>query len=137
METPAVDPKTLDDIVIHWEQEYNDYLADIKTRRTKGNATTEEIGELENLERIVLLYDLMMKSVIEQKGFWSNEGRPAAVEKTLNILLDRICPSVDAPREMLYTTIGHALEQGNLRCTDLNGHVRWQWVDYIERTKDD
>lgn len=131
VETPAVDHKALDRIVIHWEQEYNDYLADIKARTATGDTTAEEIRELENLERIVLLYDLMMKGVIEQKGVWSRSGRPAAVEENLNILVDRICPSVDAGRDMLFTTLRHALEQENLKCTELNGNIQWQWVDFL------
>ncbi len=131
VETPAVDHKTLDDIVIHWEQEYNNYLADIKTRMATKDATAEEIWELENLERIVLLYDLMMKSAIEHKGFWSHDVRPVSAEDNLKILADRISRSVDAGPEILFITLGQALKQGNLKYTDLNGNIRWQWADFL------
>ena len=131
VETPAVDHHTLDEIVIKWEQEYDDYLADIKARMGKKEATKAEIGELENLERIVLLYDLMMKNVIEQKGFWTHDGRPLSTLDNLKILSDRLSYSVDAKPDMLFGALDHALKQGNLKCTDLNGTIRWQWVDYL------
>jgi len=131
VETPAVDRHTLDEIVVKWEQEYDDYLADIKARMGKNEATKAEIGELENLERIVLLYDLMMNNVIEQKGFWSHDSRPVGSRDNLNILIERISRSVDAGPEMLFDALNHALKQGNLKCTDLNGNIRWQWVDFL------
>ena len=131
VETPAVDHHTLDKIVVKWEQEYDDYLADIKARMAKNEATKAEIGELENLERIVLLYDLMMKNIIEQKGFWPHDGRPVSAQDNLKILTDRISYSVDAGPKMLFDALYHALKQGNLKYTDLNGNIRWQWVDFL------
>ncbi len=131
VETPAVDHHTFDEIVVKWEQEYDDYLADIKVRMEKKEATKEEIWEIENLERIVLLYDLMMKNVIEQKGFWSHGGRPLSTLDNLKIFIDRISRSVDAGPQMLFDSLGHALKQGNLKYTDLNGTIRWQWVDFL------
>jgi radical SAM superfamily enzyme YgiQ (UPF0313 family) len=131
VETPAVDHHTLDEIVVKWEQEYDDYLADIKARMDKKEATKAEIGELENLERIVLLYDLMMKNVIERKGFWPHDGRPLGTLDNLKILSDRLSYSVDAKPDMLFGALDHALKQGNLKYTDLNGTIRWQWVDYL------
>ena len=131
VETPSVGHKQLDEIVVEWEQEYDNYLADIQARRGRQEATEAEIREIENLERIVLVYDLMMKSSIEQKGFWSNDKRPVSTQDNLKILSDRLGDSVDAGPEMLFGTLDHALKQGNLKCTELNGNIRWQWVDFL------
>jgi hypothetical protein len=131
VETPSVDRRTLDEIVVKWEHEYNDYLAGIKARMGIKEATKAEIWEIENLERIVLLYDLMMENAIEQKGFWSHEGRPVSLQDNLKTLTDRISSSVDTGSEMLFDALDHALKQGNLKCTDLNGDIRWQWVDFL------
>jgi len=131
VETPSVDHHTLDEIVVQWEQEYNDYLADIKVRMEKNDATNGEIWELENLERIVLIYDLMMKNVIEEKGFWSHDGRSVSSQDNLKILSNRICGLVDAGPEKVFDALGHALRQGNLKCTDFSGNIRWQWVDFL------
>jgi len=53
------------------------------------------------------------------------------MQDNLKLLSDRISYSVDAGPEMLFDALGHALKQGNLKCTDLNGNVRWQWVDFL------
>jgi hypothetical protein len=73
----------------------------------------------------------MMKNVIEQKGFWSHEGRPVSLQDNLKILTERIRSSVDTGPEILFDALNHALQQGNLKCTDLNGNIRWQWVDFL------
>jgi anaerobic magnesium-protoporphyrin IX monomethyl ester cyclase len=131
VETPAVNQKTLDKIVIEWEQEYDNYLADIKARMGKQEATKAEIWQLENLERIVLVYDLMMKDSIEQKGFWSHDNRPVNTQDNLKILSDKLGDSVDAKPEILFGALNHALKQENLTYTDLNGSIRWHWVDFL------
>ena len=131
MKTHAVDSGTLDDIVIKWEQEYDDYLNDIKMRMGKGRASKAEIFEIENLERIVLIYELMMKNVIEQHGFWHHEGGPLRTEIGLKILSDRISRFFDADQRLLRTTLEQASKQGDLSHSAINGTIRWEWVDYL------
>jgi len=132
VETPEVNHRMLDAIVIEWEDEYNQLLADIKARMQKNEASEEEALQVINLERIVLIYDLMMKNEIERRGIWSHDGRPVSTEDNLKKLVDRISRSFDATSEMLYNTLDHALKQGNLACTDTNGKIQWQWVDFLE-----
>jgi hypothetical protein len=121
----------LDYIVITWENEYNQLLADIKLRMQTAEASPEEVEQLTNLERIVLVYDLMMNEAIEQKGFWSNDGRPMSTEQSFRTLCDRVGSMVDADPQLLHDTLSRALQQGNLNCSDANGKTRWQWVDHI------
>ena len=131
-ETPEVESRMLDDIVIEWENEYNQLLADIKERMQKKEASDEDAQQVVNLERIVLIYDLMMKNAVEYNGFWPHEGRPVSRDDSLRKLADRISPSVDATPEMLASTLGHALREGNLTVSDKNGNIRWQWKDRLE-----
>ncbi|MEE4262043.1 MAG: radical SAM protein [Desulfobacteraceae bacterium] len=131
VETPGVSHRMLDEIVIEWENEYNQLLADIKERMQKNEASDEDAHQVINLERIVLIYDLMMKNEVERNGFWSHDGRPVSTDESLRKLADRISRSFDATPEMLYSALGHALNQKNLTCTDKNGKMRWQWVDYL------
>ncbi|UCD77146.1 MAG: radical SAM protein [Desulfobacterales bacterium] len=131
VETAWVDRQMLDNIVISWESEYNQLLADIKQRMQTAEASPQEAGQLINLERIVLVYDLMMKNAIEQKGFWCKDGRSMRTEDNLRTLSDRIGSVVDADPQLLRDTLSHALQQGNLKYTDTNGEIRWQWVDYL------
>jgi hypothetical protein len=132
VETPGASRRMLDQIVIDWENEYNQLLADIKQRMQKNEATDEEALQVINLERIVLIYDLMMKNEVERRGFWSHDGRPVSTADSLKKLAARISHSFDATFEMLYDTLDHALKKGNLTATDRNGKVRWQWVDVLE-----
>jgi anaerobic magnesium-protoporphyrin IX monomethyl ester cyclase len=131
VETPEVNGRMLDEIVIEWENEYNQLLADIKERMQKKEASDEDAQQVINLERIVLIYDLMMKREVERNGFWSHDGRPVSTDDNLRKLADRISRSSDATREMLYSTLGHALGEGNLTYTDENGKLQWQWKDYL------
>ena len=132
VETPEVNRRMLDEIVIEWEDEYNQLLADIKQRMQKNEASDEEALQVINLERIVLIYDLMMKNEVERRGSWSHDGGPESTEDRLKKLAARISRFSDATPEMLYSTLGQALAEGNLTCTDRNGSVRWQWVDRLE-----
>ena len=131
VETPAVDRQRLDDIVIHWEKEYDDYLADIKSRMAAGDATTEEIRELENLERIVLCYDLMMKRVIEKNECRPHREYPVTEKSLLKLLSDQICQSTDYDTQRIFDTLSEAVRQGNLKQVKNNGVIKWQWVDYL------
>jgi len=132
VETPEVDHRMLDGIVIEWEAEYNQLLADIKQRMQTNQASAQEAAQVINLERIVLIYDLMMESAIERRGFWPHNGSRPDKEEGLKKLAARIKPGTDATFEMLYDTLGHTLAQGSLTCMNRNGEVRWQWVDYLE-----
>lgn len=132
VETASVDRQMLDQIVITWENEYNQLLADIKRRMQTAEASPDEANQLINLERIVLIYDLMMKNAIEQKGFWPNDGPAVRPAENLRSLCGRLGSMVDANPHTLYDTLNQALEQGNLKCCDANGKTQLQWVDYLE-----
>jgi hypothetical protein len=131
VETQAVDRQMLDNIVIKWEDEYNQLLGDIKQRMQADEASDEEVHQLTNLERIVLVYDLMMKRVIEQKGFWPHDGQQLSTADNLKILSDKISTELDATPQLIRDTLRHALQQGDLICQDADETIRWQWVDYI------
>jgi len=131
VETPAVDRQTLDEIVIGWEDEYNFLLADIKQRMLKKAASAQEAEQVNNLERIVLVYDLMMNNVIELKGSWSQDEQRMSNADNLKILSDKISTELDATEQLIRDTLNHALQQGDLICQETDGMIRWQWVDYI------
>jgi radical SAM superfamily enzyme YgiQ (UPF0313 family) len=131
VETPAIDHRTLDEIVVKWEAEYDDYLSDIQVRMTKEKATKDEISEIENLERIVLVYDLMMKGVIEEKGYERRWKSPVTEKALLTLLSKKICQTADYEPQQVYETLSDAVQQGNLKHMHENGQIKWQWVDYL------
>ena len=94
-------------------------------------ASAQEAAQVNNLERIVLVYDLMMKNVIEQKGSWPHDGQPFSTEKNLKVLVDKISSELDTAPRLIRDTLNHALHQGDIICREADGMVRWHWVDYI------
>ena len=131
VETPAVNRQMLDDIVADWQNEYNGYLEDIQHRAKQGRATADEIWEVENLKRIVFIYDLMMQNVIEEKGHWQSHGAPLSAADKLSSLVDRIKKSTPKKAEDIYNTLQDAIQKGSLICTEDGGQIRWQWQDYL------
>jgi radical SAM superfamily enzyme YgiQ (UPF0313 family) len=131
VETPAVDRHTLDEIVIGWEDEYTLLLGDIKQRMLNKAASVQEADQVHNLERIVLVYDLMMQNVIEQKGCWPQGEPQFSIEDSLEFLVDKISNELDAAPQLIRDTLNHALAKGDIICQTADGMVRWQWVDYI------
>ena len=53
-------------------------------------ASAQEAQQVINLERIVLVYELMMKSALEQNGCWSHDGGRVSPQDNLDILSVRI-----------------------------------------------
>jgi hypothetical protein len=131
VETPSVDHRTLDDIVAKWETEYDDYLPDIQVRLEKKEATKDEIWEIGNLERIVLVYDLMMKRMIEDSGYRHHRGSPVTEKALLTLLSKKICQTRDYDPQRLYETLSDAVQLGNLKHVNKNGKIKWRWVDYL------
>jgi len=130
-ETPEVGREVLDDIVIRWEKEFVDYLDYIKDLMKNGQATEEEAQIVTNLEKTVLIYDLMMGRVLEERGTWIQAGYPTSDQDFLGVLVDRVAGSVKNPKDQIYTTLKEAAEKGNLRCVNQEGRVRWEWVDFL------
>ncbi len=133
VETAAVNRRMLDEIVIAWENEYNQLLGDIEKRMAHNQATPSEVQELENLQRIVTTYDLMMEETIEKKGTWRIENPPLSPGEAIAGLLDRIGGNPRADMDGLQATLRNALARGYLEYREKDGHIQWAWKDFIER----
>ena len=131
VETPTVNRYMLDDIVTEWQNEYNGYLEDIQNRAKQGRATADEIWEVENLERIVLIYDLMMLNILEEKGHWQFDGPAPSPDDSLKALVDRVTKSTSKKADDIYSTLQDAIQKGSLICTQDGGQIRWHWKDYL------
>jgi len=135
VETPYVTKKMMDSSVVDWEIEYDRVLDGIKKRIDKGEATEEEAWSLVNLERTVLIYDLMMNSCLEDQGVVRIDIRKdkstTAADKALSVLSDRISGTTKYTRKEIYDALKHTLEQGNLTYEVKNGKMHWRWIDYL------
>jgi anaerobic magnesium-protoporphyrin IX monomethyl ester cyclase len=129
--TSAVDQKTLDDIVKNWQSHFDAWLGDIKRRRDSGKATEEEAWPLTNLEHIVLIYDMMMKEVLEEIGWIPFDRTDALSKNSLACLADRVDGTIPHPLEQIRKTLHLAAEKGYLTQDRKGATYRWRWKDYL------
>ena len=131
VETSTVTREMLDEIVIAWEGEFDRWLGIIKDERARGEASEEDAWQLTRLEHTVLINDLMMGRVIEEKGSWPRGEKPLSEHEALKALVKRVADSVDDTQEQILSTLTFALETGNLRYSDNDGLIKWEWVDFL------
>jgi radical SAM superfamily enzyme YgiQ (UPF0313 family) len=129
-ETETVTSRMLDAIAVEWEDRFNRYLGDIKNRMQTGQAGADEACQLTSLERIVLVYDLMMKNTVERVGTWP-EGQPANPAGHLNTLIRRIDAAAPHGRERIRDALEAAADKEDLVFEQANGVVSWKWKDYL------
>ncbi len=130
VETETVSRGMLDAIAIEWETEFNGYLGDIKTRMDRGEATPEEAHQVVNLERIVLIYELMMKRVIEEIGV-GMDPKTAGPEEVPEGLVERVAAKAGKERGVVRDALDNALRRGDLVCESTEGQARWRWRDFL------
>ena len=129
--TKSVSQGMMDAVVVDWEDQFNLWLDDIKERRAEGRASPSEAWPLTRLEHTVLIYELMMNNVIEEKGIVNHEGSAAKKSEAVSRLVDHIDGTIDQTRGQMASSLGYALEQGYLTYSQQEGHCRWEWVDYL------
>jgi len=129
VETVSVNRRALNAVVVDWENKYNQYLAHISKRIQNGSATADETRQLKGLENAVMLYELMMKSIIEEKGSLSlsDNGAKMNPDIGLEVLMDRITRSSDMDPNKLKVTLQQVVENGNLKLNHKDGTLRWEW----------
>jgi radical SAM superfamily enzyme YgiQ (UPF0313 family) len=129
-ETATVTAQMLDEIALEWEERFNNYLGDIKKRMASGQASVAEAYQVTNLERIVLVYDLMMKRVIERNGTWVDGSEPDAVTP-LDALIRRVAAATSHGESGVREALETAMRQGHLIATRQNGRICWNWKEYL------
>jgi anaerobic magnesium-protoporphyrin IX monomethyl ester cyclase len=131
VETQTVTREMLDEIVIEWEDDFKEWLGEIKRLMDTGEATEQEASLLTNLAHTVLIYDLMMGHVIEEKGTWCHNGNPIARPDAFKTLIDRVAGTTQHRQADITSALVYAAEHGNLRYEESAGKVQWRWVDYL------
>ena len=130
VDSPGADKEMLDEIVINWEKEFDAYLDDIKKKMKHGSATTEEKGQIEGLERMAVVYDLMMNRAIERLGKWTENGCHTK-PNYLNALINRIKDEVVHSEKELSAALQFCKEKNYLRLVRKENRIKWEWVDYL------
>jgi hypothetical protein len=129
--TPAgLDPAELDALAAKWERRLQVYLEDIRRKMDRGAATPEERGQILNMERTVILYELMMGGVLEGLRLQSASAVPE--EDQLRLIARQAAGHLPAytPEQIADALLAADRRQG-LRRVRSNGHEHWEWVDYL------
>jgi hypothetical protein len=90
---------------------------------------------LTNLEHTVLMYDMMMKQVLENLDPLPEDtrhrGQEDITDSALEHLAEHIHDFLEPPREAILHTLQHAVQRGYLQMTEKKGCCHWEWVDYL------
>ena len=132
VETATVSRQVLDAIAAEWEAEFNQYLAQIDQERRIGKADPEALEQLENLERIVLLYELMMQDALQKHGVYPVRHAPdLGWEEHIAHLAQRISADGVHTSAQLEQALVHAHTHGGLNYRYRGDTIRWEWVDFL------
>jgi radical SAM superfamily enzyme YgiQ (UPF0313 family) len=129
--TARVQPETMDAVVIDGERQFDQWLEAIGRNRDEGRATTEESWPLVRLEHTVVIYDMMMKGLIEEKGRWPIQQSDKADANPTAELIRRLFGELDHPPERIRAAIVFAAAKRYLTRNTADGRINWSWVDYI------
>jgi hypothetical protein len=127
----------MDEVVHEWHSQFVAYLGDVRERRERGVASDDEAWPLANLERSVLIYDLMMGGVLEKKGSWPSEGSNCSETEALLRLANVIDGSIGYDKDTTFEALRYTLQNRDLRCDQEDGKTVWQWVDFPEHATDE
>ena len=129
--TAGVEPETMDAIVIDGERQFDQWLGDIGHLREEGRATEAELWPLVRLEHTVVIYDMMMKRLVEEKGTWPAEKSDEGEVHALGKLIRRVSGELDHPPARTRAAIEFAVAAQYLQRTAADGGIHWSWVDYL------
>ncbi len=129
--TEGVRPETMDAIVIAGERQFDQWLDDIGRLRKEGRATDKEAWPLVRLEHTVVIYDMMMKRLIEKKGAWRAGQADDEAAHPLETLIRRVSGGLDHPQARIRAAIEFADERQYLACITADGWIRWSWGEYL------
>ena len=131
VETAGAGRQQLNSVVSNWEDRYNQYLRHIQKNIQAGRASADEISQLENLERAVIVYELMMNNIIEDNGAWLHQDPQINAAKSLKLLTERILSVQKVDGNILESALMQAVANENLNCYAMGGRIKWQWQDYL------
>jgi len=124
----------LDAIAVDWETRLKDYLDDIGRRILTNDASEEERQQIRNMERTVILHELMMAESLEKAvpcdGIMTDA---ASLVTAIDDLATRIAGSLpDWTVEKIQDALQHAWKREGLHlAAHPDGGMAWRWVDFL------
>ena len=125
VETFGVDKKTLDSIVIEWEENVFKWLSILAERVDKSITCEDDSSCLAIEERKMQTYQLMMERTVELHGRIQDDS--SSSKDRLELLRERLAAVNGYAPAPLKAALNHAVEKGVLYCREENGWVLWRW----------
>lgn len=120
----------LDAVAADWEYRLEAYLDDIGRRIRAGSATEEERRQIRNMERTVVLHELMMNGALEKIGPVDGGASRRAGIPALSRHVAGELPHW--PEDKIEDALQHAQARDGLhRETTPGGRTVWRWVDAL------
>jgi radical SAM superfamily enzyme YgiQ (UPF0313 family) len=124
----GIAPDQLDAVAGAWEKRLHVHLEDIRSKMNRGIATPEEQAQIINMERTAILYELMMADVLNKITLAA--GIAASKENQLEQLARQAASELPAfTPDQIADALLEARRRHGLQCEELNGFIRWTWVD--------
>ena len=133
-ETRGTGRRELDAIAQDWETRLKDYLDDIGRRMASGDATEDECQQIRNMERTVILHELMMAEALEKTGPCNGSAMSSDVPAgAVEDLSERVSPHLtEWPQEKITDALQHAWNlDGLISPEQSDGRTSWRRVDYL------
>jgi radical SAM superfamily enzyme YgiQ (UPF0313 family) len=129
----------LDAVAKDWENRLKAYLDDIGRRIRSGEATEDERGQIRNMERTVILHELMMRNALGKIDGNRDDPEewPPPQPDAIRTLSRRVAHGLpEWPEDKIQDALRHAVALDGLRCeTTSAGRTAWRWVDYLAPAK--
>jgi radical SAM superfamily enzyme YgiQ (UPF0313 family) len=132
VETSQMGRAQLDDFLETWDRRYLTWLGELRQRVQSGTASAEEAFPLHNLERVELLYRLMMDRGLERWGTWVDGAGCETAQAPLQRLAERLGRLPEYQGKPMADALALAQRNGGLRCDPQAAGWRWSWVSHLD-----
>jgi radical SAM superfamily enzyme YgiQ (UPF0313 family) len=134
--TRGIGREELDAVAEDWERRFKDHLDDIGRRMACGQASEDERQQIRNMERTVILHQLMLREALEKRGPVPEGASHRADILALSRHVADDLP--DWPEDKIQDALRHALARKGLRCESApDGRSVWRWVDHLAPARQD
>lgn len=131
VETDSVDKNTLNAIAEEWDYETKKQLEEIRVKMKNGTATEDEAWKIDNLERFLFIYQLMMESIIENYGTWELETAEFSEDEAILGLAERIHEKMNQPLSRTQEILTYAVGRDSIFYSINNNQMKWEWRTYL------
>ncbi len=128
-ETEGAKREALDELVMEYEGDVLEEIGEIEQRIRENTASQQDVEFIARLNRMGVIYELMMNGIIEASEQWLPKLGQMSREEALFAVAGRMHGISRYRESQIVETLQFAIEQGLLRNCEDKGR-RLEWVDH-------